>query len=1334
MARRPDQISKPVRPPRPHHRIGTPVLESPIARGPVILTFPHQSVGGRPLDAIELTIRHTLGVTRRVLAAATLGVRGAHGIGRVTIDLSRLPAGPLEIALVPWEKGRAVGDPARVSFEIPCCGPTAPAAIHLTPIARRVARPTRADSVNARFLVATKERNTGSIFVTVEAPDGTADTLDLATPSDGTELELFAFGATHGLGRYRLAVVPVSAEGAIGATTETAIELVGSKGEGGPWIDAVTTTKDGAGISIRGGGFTDPRLTVSIGGIPVAIRALRPGQLLVAEPDGLDQPGGVVITAREGVARSRAPWAPPVRVTIVPGQFTLAEGESLQLTAVVRGTSEGKVAWSLKGGAGVRVDRTGKVTAGFVDRPVRFQVIARAGGARGPTAFATGAVTARTGRVATRVTLGRLGGVVRSADGGSRLVVPERALKSPSRVAVHPVAPRRRAGRGTEPFIAAEARLEPAGQRLARPAHLELALAVPLEPGATVPVQVQRGRGRRWDPLDQPGVVGFGGKTVAVVLDVIPVRIRVAVDIRWDHATPRNLTVVAPLIFSVGPAILDEGVTAAVLVTGVNFVPGLTTIEFIRQNGAMETRIAVRSVAVTADGTRLGFGLKVGVMEDLGEGQVSYLELRVRSPAGFATASFSIRGHDELDVLTGVRTVSQSAVFSRVDVEPGARLNVANAFPPITIECFERAYLRSTFDEGGGVIVAAGHGAGGAAGDGGGMGGLAGPGAGTAGLGAGGSGGAGATGSGGVGATGIAGRPSVSLTRAGAGGIGGGAGGGGPFPHAGGDGASGSPGIRSSFIGVDLAVEPSPGGGGGGGGGGEGWIFQATGGGGGGGGAGGGALTIAAGEEITLQGDVVAAGGNGAFGSYPYTVAFRPMAASLIQAGGGGGGGGGAGGSLVLQGVNWWTGAVLAVGGNSGRAPGYGQAPVDARTNWQRLLQQPPTGAIRIDGEMPVTVGGAFLGPDLDYVYDLLATTADVEVRAPGGDVVRVAGSAMQTALFDTEIDPMLGGRTRVTLFDGFNEVRSDWTAAGQSSPPQMTCAAIRRRVFLYLPDTIPFYEFACTVAPSAPTVPTERTAQLTATVTARPTTRLAWDVWGGTATEVGTIQPDSSGTGARYTAPTLVPRSAVLARAISTLDPARYAAATITIVPGIELASTAQSGTPATPGVPSINVGQDLAIAIPATVLAQTSETFAGNQAVEFDLIERQPNGTCATRRVPYQATLDAGLAGLTIAVPACAAPTQTIRVPGHGSLPIQVVPVITAIVPDPSNFPNLAISGSGFACGGTTVVFITGPVLASDIVSVSCDRIELRVRPSPGSEVRVRTAGGTSAGFLAP
>jgi hypothetical protein len=1329
---------KPTRPrplPRLGHRIGAPTLESPIARGPTWLAFPHRSAGARPFEAVEVTVRHPVGVIRRIAPASQLGVREARGTGRVMVDLSRLPAGPLEITLTPWRQGSAAGEPASLRFEVPCASPAPPEPIRLTPFARRVTRPPGADTVFARVRVMTSGRRAGALFVTVTGPDGTAETLDLAPPADGAELDLFAFGSGHRLGKYRISAVAVSADGAIGPATETAFDLVTGKRPTGPRVDSVSSRRDR--VVIRGAGFAGP-LAVTIGGLPAPLLGVKPGEIAVLPPEDLDQPGEVIVRSVEGTARARTPWVPPARVTVLPDRFTLAEGETIQLTAVIRGSGGRKPTWSIKPASASRVDRNGRVTAAFTGRQTEVTVMARVGKGPGAVGVARGTVTPLT-RARPRAMLGRLGGSVVSVDGGSRLEVAPRSLARPSRVAVNMVAPRirRRAGRGKEPLVAAEARLEPAGAKLARAARLDLALAIPLDPGSRVPVEVQRRRGGRWEVFDQPGTVGVDGGTVRVDIKEIPFGVRVAIGVLWEHLTPRNLSIVAPLIHSIGPNTLDEGATAAILVTGANFVPGLTSVDFLRPNGVVENRIHKRSIAITADGTKLGLALKVDVMEDLGEGQTAILGLRVGTPAGTETAPISIRGHDELDVQPGTtRTVSQSGVFSRMSVPPDGRLNVVNAFPPVTIDCFERAYIQSKFADGGGVVVTPGHGAGGAFGDAGGMGGIGGFGAGVPALGAGGRGGAGGTGDT-VGLAGSAGRPSATLTRAGAGGSGGAAGGGGPFPHSGGDGGNGTAGIRTTFVPglVDFDFEPSPGGGGGGGGGGEGWVFKSTGGGGGGGGAGGGALRIAAGEEITLQGDVVAAGGNGAFGSYPYTVTSRPSMASLIQAGGGGGGGGGAGGMIILQGVEWWSGTVVAVGGINGRAPGYGPAPVEARTGWQILLAQAATGAIRVDGEMPSTRGGAFPGPDLDYVYNLLATAAEVDVRAPAADVIRVTGGQMQTAGFDTETDPALGGRTRITLFEGFNDVRSEWTTAGQFGPPLLSCATFRRRTFLFLPGTIPFYEFDCVVAPATATVPTERRLQLSATVTARPTTRLTWDLWGGApVAELGLIMADPTGLGARYTAPSRVPAGTVYARALSTLDPSRFGSATITVVAGIEIAALAQSGAPASAGVPSANVGQPLPIGIPAPVLAQTSETFAANQTVEFELLDRQPDGSCARRSVPVLATLDPGLASLTVPVPACAAPSQLVRVPGHGSLPIQVVPVITAIEYDQVTFPNTTIRGSGFACGGTTVIFITGAVAAADLISVSCDRIELKVRPSPGSEVRVRTAGGTSAGMTAP
>ena len=525
---------------------------------------------------------------------------------------------------------------------------------------------------------------------------------------------------------------------------------------------------------------------------------------------------------------------------------------------------------------------------------------------------------------------------------------------------------------------------------------------------------------------------------------------------------------------------------------------------------------------------------------------------------------------------------------------------------------------------------------------------------------------------------------------------------------------------------MDLTFEPSPGGGAGGGGGGEGLIFRSTGGGGSGGGAGGGATLIAAGEEVTLQGDVVAAGGNGGYRVYPFTVTAAPVDSPIIAAGRGGGGGGGAGGQIVLQGVVWSSGALIAVSGEQGRVPRYGPLPADARTRRQKLMQQPPTGSIRVDGEMPTTRGNGFSGPDLAYVYNLLATTPSVEVSAPGAEFVRVTGGGMQTAAFPTVGGP--GNRVAITLFPGFNEVQADMTLG--TGTPVMLSANIRRRTFLFLTNTIAFYEFAGAVTPAAVTLATERTIDLTATVTARPATALRWDVFGGTPS--GSVQ--ANGNSATYRAPCDVPSGPIEVRASSTLDPSRSASAVVTVVAGVEASSVAATGTPASPGLASVNVAQVLTVSIPAATYALTQTGFPANQVAEFDLVSRSAAGQCQRSRSPFATTVAPGQISLDVALPSCAAPIQSVRVPGHGCLKLQVVPVITSIDPDPNSFPHIFINGSGFDCMGTTVVFITGPLAASDVISIACQRIEVAIRPAPGSEVRVRTAGGTSAGFVMP
>ena len=156
---------------------------------------------------------------------------------------------------------------------------------------------------------------------------------------------------------------------------------------------------------------------------------------------------------------------------------------------------------------------------------------------------------------------------------------------------------------------------------------------------------------------------------------------------------------------------------------------------------------------------------------------------------------------------------------------------------------------------------------------------------------------------------------------------------------------------------IPPVLELGPGGGGGGAGGGEGWILTHHGGGGGGGGAGGGAFRISAGEDVLLLGDVFALGGDGGFGGDAFAGGVSVFAP--YRPGRGAGGGGGAGGAVELSGVRQASGMVVAVGG-ANRPVAGGALQVNANTPLQTILQQRPSGVIRLDGERPtMTVPGA---------------------------------------------------------------------------------------------------------------------------------------------------------------------------------------------------------------------------------------------------------------------------------------------------------------------------------------------------------------------------------------
>ncbi|MDX2058032.1 MAG: IPT/TIG domain-containing protein [Gemmatimonadales bacterium] len=1302
-------------------------LTSPLCRAPLAIGFHAEAFGDASIVAVRVAIAHRAGVVTRLAPAAQLGIREPRGKGRISLEAGRIPSGPAAVVLTPIDGLGQAGQGARIELEIPSGGcPTDPGTLHLDPLAPTLQRPTGEGRVHVRCRVRRKGNEAVSLFVTLHGPDGRCDTFDLPAPANQSTLTLTSLTSADAGGRYRIVAVLVGPDGTMGPATEAAIHLVGRGGQPAPEVKAVVPASKRHLLEVRGRGFSAEGLTVTFGPTRVAVHEVSDRKLLVAPPDDLDAPVPVTVATVDGIGVSAAPWTPPVSIRLVPETFSVAEGGSYRLQAVVRGGGRRRrVVWSINGKAeGIRVDRRGIVTVAVSDRPREFTVVATVDGVQ---ATALGTITGTVDRPAKRATVGRLGGTVRSLDGGASLEIPSGALGKLGQFGIEPVVVvgRGRAGRG--PLVVAEARLSASQRQLDKPALLRLPLSLPLDPDTKVRFRGKDHGNRDWRDLDWDAILN--GRWVGARLERVPNWIQVLVDVDWDVARPAPQVVTKPIINGLEPNTLDEGVTAAILVTGANFVPGLTEVQFLTATGAVESRIEARTKAVTADGRQLGVALKVGVMTDLGEGSSRPITVRVVTPAGMAETTLWILGHDELDVSNGTRTVVASGTFSRMQVDGTGRLQIANAVPPISVDCFEIARVASTHEAGGGLVVLAGNGGRGNAGTNGGAAGGGGGGAVPAGHGSGGNGGAGATGAGGRGGDGSPGRTAVTLTRAGAGGTGGVPGGGGPFPHQGGTGGNGTPGRRGIGSFAEPTFEPSPGGGGGGGGGGEGWIFQTTGAGGGGGGGGGGAFSLSAGEAVEVEGDIVAAGGNGAFGER--AIAGSTDLFTLIKAGDGGGGGGGAGGLLWLRGVRYRSGMVVAVEGVQGQPPRYGPPGIEARTLFQQMLDRTPSGTIAVEGETPLSRGALWGGPDLPYVRDLLATAPAVDVATTAADAVRVRGASLQPALFNNVGS---NGVVTVTLQPGFNEVEAVWTGASGLGPVLQTCAPIRKRVFLFLPNTIPFYEFTIAVTPGTAVLPTERSLALTAAVTSRPATpSVDWDIGPGSPLNAGSILR----TGAfslRYTAPCEASAQPVIIRAKSSLDPSRGTSASITVVPGIEVSATAPSGTPADPTLPSLNPYQVLTISIPAAVAAQWPERFGVTPDVEFERYEATPQGGWAKSRTPVAGASVAGMTALTVELPPRATPVQRVRVPGHGCTTVQVVPIIHQLDPATATFPQLTIRGAGFAPGETTVIYISGAVAPSDLVQVTPDTIVVAHRPPSGSEIRVRTPGGTSAGAVMP
>ena len=196
-------------------------------------------------------------------------------------------------------------------------------------------------------------------------------------------------------------------------------------------------------------------------------------------------------------------------------------------------------------------------------------------------------------------------------------------------------------------------------------------------------------------------------------------------------------------------------------------------------------------------------------------------------------------------------------------------------------------------------------------------------------------------------------------------------------------------------------------------------------------------------------------------------------------------------GAVELSGVRQASGMVVAVGG-ANRPVAGGALQVNANTPLQTILQQRPSGVIRLDGETPaMTVPGAVGGPDLSYLHELVSASPQLVVSGFGAEQVRVLDRFGNVHTHMAVAQPGGGVTADVVLFDGFNDLSADAGLRGQTA--LMTNAVIRNRTVIHLSSTVSSYSFSCSIAPAQVTVATERTVTLSATVTASQPSPIEW-------------------------------------------------------------------------------------------------------------------------------------------------------------------------------------------------------------------------------------------------
>jgi hypothetical protein len=1293
--------------------------------------------------ALDVELATPLGVVRQLIPAAVAGIEGARGSGRLGIDSTIFPAGTCELTLALVTADGRHGPSVSAAFDVAGGGGKGPILRALRPLSKRMTQPKNdEDTVIARVAIEAEAGDGEPVaaWANMRTPAG-SETLATAELPDQArdepfEVSLAALRARDELGKYAVGVALVDASGNVSEFRETTIELVSDRGTVGPSIDSFSPRIARAGdeVVVHGRGLGPGELEVTVGGIPAPVVSAKGKEIRIRMPD-VAVPGRIAVVSAAGTGLSADGLSPRAQVRVIPTRVAAPEGVPITFTALVTGSTDGQVKWHAK----AREGKPGTISSeGVYTPPLR--------GVKGAVTISavSSADETASGRAQVRIIphpsargplpLGPLGGTVRSEDDRAILELPEGALQELTTIGLETTSvDRENAAQGQ--IVVAAARISGGGQ-LSVPCELTLPLNLPLEEGAKVGIQVRDDPGDPWGDLPEFGAVIPGSEAMKIRLNSLHPHIRGTID--FDPQPPSYL----PSIQSIGPSALHEGETAAVLVTGKNFMPGGTSVTVLKSTGDVEPRVDVRQVYVTGDGTKLGVTLKAGVMTDLAEGDRRYLTLRVTTPAGAVMGTISILGHDELDIGGATATVSQSGTFSRVRVGVGGTLRLARTQPPVSIITYETIVVGGDPGPGRGLVhVTTGAGGPAALGDAGGAGGAGG----ATGLigpvsGRGGTGGSGGLGASGAGASGGAGSASAGPFSGGIGQLPGAGGGGGLGSRvlfgSGSDGARGTgapmPGFPSALFLPAPPLVLGAGGGGGGGGGGEGLVFKTTGGGGGGGGAGGGALELAAGEEIRVRGRVAANGGDGGDGAFPFAVGTPPSAPPL-HAGCGGGGGGGSGGTIFLRGLRLLEGEVLAVGGMDGRDARFADVVITTPgtlTELQRLLANPQSGLMMIEGSVTsaATVApGAFLfSPDLDYRPNLVTGNPQITVSGfgrGGNGAVRVRNSAGQ------QLIPVSGQpfSAQVTLAPGFNDLDGVVYFENIPGDPPIILSGshpVRVRRILYLPGAATFATFAGTLIPATATVATERTVNLLAAVTGGASALAhlpSWSIDGGVANGV----VDQLG---NYRAPCAAPPGPVTVRASSPSNPAMSSAVTVTVIQGITVTAQAPVGTPADPAAPSANVGQTITITIPTAVKTLTGEDFGPGQNVHFMTVERDASGMCQQGVTAVAGAVAVGMTSLQVAVPSCAAPNERLRVSGHGCSRLQVVPTISTLHRTGAHGPGMAITGSGFACGATEVIFGATPVPAAQVLSVTCDVILLGTRPAQGEPVVVRTAGGTS------